>query len=93
MKWVLLPVYKSFTKYKSKKGCIRVLRYFNTDTWIIYRGKKHGLSRYIRDAYRDYGNMEFGIKNSEKDLKHEERHVKLISITEGQVKHFSSLTP
>ncbi|XP_056002351.1 uncharacterized protein LOC125661865 isoform X2 [Ostrea edulis] len=56
------------------------------DTWIIYRGKKHGLSKIIRDAYRDYGNMEFGIKNKEKHLNNEERHVKLISVTGTQTR-------
>lgn len=66
---------------------------YKTDTWIIYRGKKHGLSKIIRDAYRDYGNMEFGIKNKEKHLNNEERHVKLISVTGTQVKHDSKSSP
>ncbi|XP_056002343.1 transient receptor potential cation channel subfamily M member 2-like [Ostrea edulis] len=56
------------------------------DTWIIYRGKKHGLSKIIRDAYRDYGNMEFDINNKGKDIRDEERRVKLISITKTQTK-------
>ncbi|XP_048749949.2 transient receptor potential cation channel subfamily M member 2-like isoform X2 [Ostrea edulis] len=56
------------------------------DTWIIYRGEEHGLSKCIRDAYRDYGNMEFGTKNKKRGLDHKKRHVKLIRITETQTK-------
>lgn len=61
-----------------------------SDTWIIYRGKKHGLSKIIRDAYRDYGNMEFDINNKGKDIRDEERRVKLISITKTQVNDSSN---
>lgn len=57
----------------------------------MYRGEKHGLSKIIQDAYRDYENMEIGTKNKDNGLNQKERHVKLIRITETQVKHWRNL--
>ncbi|XP_056002348.1 uncharacterized protein LOC125661864 isoform X2 [Ostrea edulis] len=68
------------------------------ESWILYRGHKNGVSDIIRDAYRNYGDMEFGTGNVNKpdedtqihytDIKKPltdvERHVKLISIAGKQ---------
>lgn len=71
-----------------------------TESWILYRGHDTGVSDIIRDAYRNYGDMEFGTNNVNLKTKKNrqipydeikklvtdvERHVKLISIAGKQV--------
>ncbi|XP_065924094.1 transient receptor potential cation channel subfamily M member 2 isoform X3 [Magallana gigas] len=48
------------------------------ETWILYRGNKQGVSKVVTDAYKHYGNMEF--KTEHKDIGHQDRHIKLVSI-------------
>nr|XP_034329613.1 transient receptor potential cation channel subfamily M member-like 2 isoform X2 [Crassostrea gigas] len=48
------------------------------ETWILYRGNKQGVSKVVTDAYKHYGNMEF--KTEQKDIGHQDRHIKLVSI-------------
>lgn len=61
------------------------------ESWILYRGLESGVSDIVRDAYRHYGDMEFGGRVKRKDtntwvadiktsISHVERHVKLIRI-------------
>nr|XP_022311262.1 uncharacterized protein LOC111116556 [Crassostrea virginica] len=53
------------------------------ETWILHRGKDHGVSKVVREAYQNYGVMEFEFKNSKITIENKERHVKLISIASG----------
>ncbi|XP_078329891.1 transient receptor potential cation channel subfamily M member 2-like [Crassostrea virginica] len=53
------------------------------ETWILHRGKDHGVSKVVREAYQNYGVMEFEFKNSKITIEKKERHVKLISIARG----------
>lgn len=65
-----------------------------TESWILYRGHESGVSDIIRDAYRNYGNMEFGIvkTNSSKkedktdDLKNKQDIYKSIKCNRRHVK-------
>jgi hypothetical protein len=57
-----------------------VSMFYATESWILYRGQDNGVSDIIREAYRNYGDMEFGSENDDKSVGVEERHVKLISI-------------
>nr|XP_022311194.1 uncharacterized protein LOC111116490 [Crassostrea virginica] len=59
------------------------------ETWILYRGNEHGVSKVVREAYENYGDMEFGKKNRAMHdppkkngipLDVASRHIKLISI-------------
>lgn len=52
------------------------------ETWILYRGKEKGVSKCIRDAYQNYGDMEFGNKNTREGVgvNDTNRHIKLIGI-------------
>ncbi|XP_078329885.1 transient receptor potential cation channel subfamily M member-like 2 [Crassostrea virginica] len=58
------------------------------ETWILYRGYDHGVSKVVRDAYESYGDMEFGTKNRKKfedrksgiPIDEVNRHIKLIGI-------------
>ncbi|XP_056002346.1 transient receptor potential cation channel subfamily M member 2-like isoform X2 [Ostrea edulis] len=76
------------------------------ESWILYRGHNNGVSDIVRDAYRNYGYMEFSVdangkkrtKESAKDkkkkrenIKNVERHVKLIRIAEDQTIYDESL--
>ena len=58
---------------------------FSKETWILHRGKDHGVSKVVREAYQNYGVMEFEFKNSKITIENKERHVKLISIARGGV--------
>ncbi|XP_056002361.1 transient receptor potential cation channel subfamily M member-like 2 isoform X2 [Ostrea edulis] len=70
------------------------------ESWILYRGHPDGVSDVIRDAYRNYGDMEFGGKVKKGDdaniaktsIRHVERHVKLIRIA-GDTKEDNKVTP
>lgn len=33
------------------------------ETWILYRGREKGVSKFVREAYQNYGDMEFGNNN------------------------------
>ncbi|XP_061190896.1 transient receptor potential cation channel subfamily M member 8-like [Saccostrea echinata] len=50
------------------------------ESWILYRGHSYGVSDIIREAYRNYGDMEFGTDSKNVILKDKRRHIKLISI-------------
>ncbi|XP_062596063.1 transient receptor potential cation channel subfamily M member-like 2 [Saccostrea cucullata] len=50
------------------------------ESWILYRGHSYGVSDIIREAYRNYGDMEFGTDSKRVDRKDKRRHIKLISI-------------
>ncbi|XP_052693613.1 transient receptor potential cation channel subfamily M member-like 2 [Crassostrea angulata] len=49
-------------------------------TWILYRGNEKGVSKVVRDAYQNYGDMEFGNKNLQTNVDDPNRHIKLINI-------------
>lgn len=46
----------------------------------MYRGNEKGVSKVVRDAYQNYGDMEFGNKNLKTKVDDPSRHIKLISI-------------
>ncbi|XP_052695504.1 uncharacterized protein LOC128173861 [Crassostrea angulata] len=50
------------------------------ETWILYRGKEQGLSKVVREAYKNYEEMEFKTKLEDKKINNEDRHIKLIKI-------------
>nr|XP_034320574.1 transient receptor potential cation channel subfamily M member 2-like isoform X2 [Crassostrea gigas] len=50
------------------------------ETWILYRGKEHGVSKVVRDAYKSYEDIEFKTTAFEKLINDVDRHVKLIRI-------------
>ena len=60
------------------------------ETWILYSGDGQEVSRSVQDAYRKYGNKEFGTKNCYMHKDNMNRHVKLINITDKEV-NFSSV--
>lgn len=55
------------------------------ETWILFRDYRTGVSKIIRDAYHNYGVMEFGKKNVDTPIDHKNRHIKLISIAGRKV--------
>ena len=55
------------------------------ETWILHSGKEQEVCKTVRDAYRKYGNREFGISNSKRPKYDKNRHVKLVSITDKGV--------
>lgn len=72
--------------------------FFKLETWILYRGREKGVSKFVREAYQNYGDMEFGNNNkkisysnkeSEKkkavDINNTNRHIKLIGIAREEV--------
>lgn len=72
--------------------------FFKLETWILYRGREKGVSKFVREAYQNYGDMEFGNNNkkisysnkeSEKkkavDINNINRHIKLIGIAREEV--------
>ena len=59
--------------------------FFSTESWILYSGNEQGVSKSVRDAYRKYGNKEFGTKNDKIPKDDKNRHIKLISITNKKV--------
>ena len=71
-----------------------ILFVFYKETWILYRGNEHGVSKVVREAYENYGDMEFGKKNRAMHdppkkngipLDDASRHIKLISIAGKEV--------
>lgn len=55
------------------------------ETWILYNGKKHGLSKVVRDAYRNYEDIEFKTEASKYEINDPDRHVKLINLADKEV--------
>ena len=51
----------------------------HVETWILYRGNDHGVSKVVLDAYENYGEMEFNTRNSTTDIDDGDRHIKLIA--------------
>lgn len=37
--------------------------FLKLETWILYRGREKGVSKFVREAYQNYGDMEFGNNN------------------------------
>lgn len=62
-----------------------------TETWILYNGNEHEVSKSVQKAYQKYGNKEFGTKNAYIHKDNMNRHVKLINITDKEVNFFSKL--
>ena len=58
---------------------IHVLFFIHLETWILYRGNDHGVSKVVLDAYENYGEMEFSTRNSSTDIDDGDRHIKLIA--------------
>nr|XP_022311261.1 uncharacterized protein LOC111116555 [Crassostrea virginica] len=56
------------------------------ETWVLYSGKEQGVSKAVRDAYSKYGNKEFGTRNVDIHKDNTDRHVKLISITDKEIR-------
>ncbi|XP_062589311.1 transient receptor potential cation channel subfamily M member-like 2 [Saccostrea cucullata] len=56
------------------------------ESWILYRGHNFGVSEIIREAYGNYGDMEFGTDSKKVELNEKKRHIKLISIA-GKESH------
>uniref|UniRef100_K1QH82 Transient receptor potential cation channel subfamily M member 8 n=1 Tax=Magallana gigas TaxID=29159 RepID=K1QH82_MAGGI len=52
------------------------------ETWILYRGHEKGVSKFVREAYQSYGDMEFGNNNTREKIgvNDTNRHIKLIGI-------------
>lgn len=61
-----------------------VIFYF-IETWILYRGREQGVLKVVSDAYKRYEDMEFKTEAYEKNISHEDRHVKLIRIAGEKV--------
>lgn len=64
----------------------------------MYRGREKGVSKFVREAYQNYGDMEFGNNNKKKSYSNKEsekkkavdinninRHIKLIGIAREEV--------
>lgn len=51
----------------------------------MYRGREQGVSKVVSDAYKRYEDMEFKTEAYEKNISHEDRHVKLIRIAGEKV--------
>uniref|UniRef100_A0A8W8NK24 TRPM SLOG domain-containing protein n=1 Tax=Magallana gigas TaxID=29159 RepID=A0A8W8NK24_MAGGI len=54
------------------------------DTWILYSGAEQGVSKVVRDAYKNYEDMEFKIERDGKKISDTDRHVKLIRVPENK---------
>lgn len=101
--------YSAYVELNKQLHSISTLQYYSTytelfvsffklETWILYRGREKGVSKFVREAYQRYGDMEFG-NNNEKisyvngQLKNENavdinsinRHIKLIGIAREEV--------
>ncbi|XP_052693640.1 transient receptor potential cation channel subfamily M member 2-like [Crassostrea angulata] len=50
------------------------------ETWILYLGKKQGISKVVRDAYRNYEDIEFKTRAAKNKINNPDRHVKLINL-------------
>lgn len=59
--------------------------FYIVETWILYRGKEHGVSKVVRDAYKSYEDIEFKTTAFEKLKNDVDRHVKLIRIAGEKV--------
>ncbi|XP_078329886.1 transient receptor potential cation channel subfamily M member-like 2 [Crassostrea virginica] len=55
------------------------------ETWILYSGSEHGVSKAVKDAYVKYGTREFGTKNFDRPIEYANRHIKLITTTDTTV--------
>ena len=60
--------------------------FFHKESWILYSGKNEGVSQVVKDAYQQYENREFGTKLDEIHLDNRNRHIKLINITDNEVR-------
>lgn len=55
------------------------------ETWILYLGKKQGISKVVRDAYRNYEDIEFKTRAAKNKINNPDRHVKLINLAGKKV--------
>lgn len=70
--------------YYSSLHC-EISMFYIVETWILYRGKEHGVSKVVRDAYKSYEDIEFKTTAFEKLINDVDRHVKLIRIAGEKV--------
>lgn len=61
----------------------RFVFFFTKETWILYRGNKHGVSKIVREAYQNYGDMEFGKKNRAAYVLKDGTKISGISLADG----------
>lgn len=54
------------------------------ETWILYSGAEQGVSKVVRDAYKNYEDMEFKIERDGKQINDVNRHVKLICVPKNK---------
>lgn len=71
-------------------GCHQVqnkcARLIFLETWILYNGKKHGLSKVVKEAYKNYEDIEFKTRAAKNKISDPDRHVKLVNIAGKEVK-------
>eukprot|EP00105_Crassostrea_gigas_P038065 XP_019922213.1 PREDICTED: uncharacterized protein LOC105326905 isoform X5 [Crassostrea gigas] len=60
------------------------------ETWILYNGKKHGLSKVVREAYKNYEDIEFKTRAAKNKISDPDRHVKLVNIAGKEVSQNTS---
>uniref|UniRef100_A0A8W8NIW9 TRPM SLOG domain-containing protein n=1 Tax=Magallana gigas TaxID=29159 RepID=A0A8W8NIW9_MAGGI len=58
------------------------------ETWILFRGNDEGVSKIVKDAYRNYEDLHFETETISKD--DHNRHVKLISIAREKNRNMSN---
>lgn len=59
---------------------------FLLETWILYRGHDEGVSKVVKEGYKNYETMEYGIET--KTNTDPLRRIKLISTLEKEVCYF-----
>ena len=82
--WV--RIHKMDNKYFFFQNIISLCFFFHKESWILYSGKNEGVSQVVKDAYQKYENREFGTKLDEIHLDNRNRHIKLINITDNEVR-------
>lgn len=52
------------------------------ETWILYHGDEKGVSKVVRDAYKNYEDLDDDVKQS--NIDGNVRKIKLISLKKGE---------
>lgn len=62
---------------------IFIIFIFLLETWILYRGNDEGVSNVVKEGYKNYETIEFGIETKKNN--DPLQHIKLISTLEKKV--------
>lgn len=62
--------------------CVFAVLLFHIETWILYHGNEKGVSKVVRDAYKNYEDLDDDVKQSK--IYENVRKIKLIRLQKGE---------